>query len=140
MNRQIGLIERCNALYRHNAFKELGIGGCQHTYILCICNNPGISQEEIAKRIHVNKSNVTRNITSLEEAGFLYRSENPNDKRSFLVNPTEKAYEIKGKILEILRFWDGKLTEDLTIEEKEFLNDILLKVAQKALIEVGDKE
>jgi hypothetical protein len=57
-----------------------------------------------------------------------------------LVNPTEKAYEIKGKILEILRFWDGKLTEDLTIEEKEFLNDILLKVAQKALIEVGDKE
>ena len=139
MNKQIGLIERCNVLYRQNAFKELGIGGCQHTYILCLCNNPGISQEEIAKRIHVNKSNVTRNIISLEESGFVYRSENPNDKRSFIVNPTIKAYEIKDKILSYLRLWDSKLTEDLSVEEKEFLNAILTKVAMKALVEVGDK-
>lgn len=138
MNRQIGIIERCNALYRSNAFKELGIGGYQHSYILAICNNPGISQDEIAKRIHVNKSNVTRHVACLEEGGFVRREDNPKDKRSFVVYPTEKALEIKPKILKILRDWDCKLTESLTEEEKEFLNDILIRIANKSLDEVGD--
>ena len=53
MNRLIGIIERCNALYRSAAFKELGIGGYQHSYILAICNNPGISQDEISERVIV---------------------------------------------------------------------------------------
>ena len=138
MNRLIGIIERCNALYRSNVFKELGIGGYQHSYILAVCNNPGISQDEIAKRIHVNKSNVTRHITNLEENGFVRREDNPKDKRSFIVYPTEKALEIKPKILKILIDWDNKLTEDLTSEEKEFLNEILNRVAVKSLDEVGD--
>ena len=138
MNRLIGIIERCNALYRSNAFKELGIGGYQHSYILAICNNPGISQDEIARRIHVNKSNVTRHVSSLEEGGFVRREDNPKDKRSFVVYPTEKALEIKPKILKILHEWDSKLTESLTVEEKEFLNDILARVAAKSLEEVGD--
>ena len=138
MNRQIGIIERCNALYRSAAFKELGIGGYQHTYIIAVCNNPGISQDEIAKRIHVNKSNVTRHICSLEDGGFVRREDNPKDKRSFIVFPTEKALEIKPKILQILREWDNRLTEFLSNEEKELLNDILLRVANKSLEVVGD--
>ena len=52
--------------------------------------------------------------------------------------PTEKALEIKPKILKILIDWDNKLTEDLTSEEKEFLNEILNRVAVKSLDEVGD--
>ena len=138
MNRLIGIIERCNALYRSAAFKELGIGGYQHSYILAICNNPGISQDEIAKKIHVNKSNVTRHVNCLEEAGFVKREDNPKDRRSFVVYPTEKALEIKPKILKILIDWDNKLTEFLSDEEKDFLNDILNRVASRSLDEVGD--
>ena len=138
MNKQIGIIERCNALYRSAQFKELGIGGYQHSYIIAICNNPGISQDEIAKRIHVNKSNVTRHVCCLEEGGFVRREDNPKDKRSFVVYPTEKALEIKPKILQILREWDNRLTEFLTDEEKNFLNDILVRVAEKSLEVVGD--
>ena len=138
MNRQIGIIERCNALYRSAAFKELGIGGYQHSYILAICNNPGISQDEIAKKIHVNKSNVTRHVCCLEEGGFITREDNPKDKRSYVVYPTEKALEIKPKILQILREWDNRLTEFLSENEKVFLNDILTRIANKSLEVVGD--
>jgi len=139
MNRQIGIIERCNTLYRNDAFKEFGLCGCHHTYIINVCKNPGITQEELSNKIHINKSNVTRNITFLEENGFVVRKENPKDKRSFCIYPTDKANEILPKVFEILHKWDNTLTSFLSDDEKTLLNELLTKVAKRALEEVGDR-
>lgn len=140
MNRQIGIIERCNILYRGMRFKELGLNGCSHSYLIAVCNNPGISQEKIARCVHVNKSNVARNIAFLEENGFVYREESSADKRSFLVYPTQKALDIKPMVMKILSEWDQELSSFLSNEERLFLNEILTKIADNALRLVGDSE
>ena len=110
MLRQIGIIERCAILYRNQAFKEIGLNGCSHSYIINVCKNPGITQDMIAKNIHVNKSNVTRNLALLEELGYIYRQESSTDKRSILVYPTYKALEILPKVFEILHKFDSAVT------------------------------
>ena len=138
MLRQIGIIERCAILYRNQAFKEIGLNGCSHSYIINVCKNPGITQDMIAKNIHVNKSNVTRNLALLEELGYIYRQASSTDKRSILVYPTDKALEILPKVFEILHKFDSAVTSVFSEEEKEHINEKLTLAAQKALSLVGD--
>ena len=92
----------------------------------------------IAKNIHVNKSNVTRNLALLEELGYIYRQESSIDKRSILVYPTDKALEILPKVFEILHKFDSAVTSVFSEEEKEHINEKLTLAAQKALSLVGD--
>lgn len=81
-------------MYIGDRIGEYGLAGHHHTYIRTICENPGISQESLAKRNYINKSNVGRNLATLEDAGYIRREQSKNDKRVTLVYPTEKAYEM----------------------------------------------
>ena len=67
--RQINVVSRCGARYRAEEFKRFGLSAPHHSYILNICKNPGISQEQLAEHICVDKSNVTRQLALLEELG-----------------------------------------------------------------------
>ena len=138
MLKQIGIIERCAIMYRNQAFKEIGLNGCSHSYIINVCKNPGITQEALAKVIHVNKSNVTRNLVMLEALGYIYREESKTDKRSMLVYPTDKAWEVLPKIREILYKFDTEVTMAFTEDEKKWINEKLTQAAQNAMQIVGD--
>ena len=67
----VGEIWRCAALYRTEQYEKLGIGCYQDQYLVKICEQPGISQEEIAESLFVHKSNVARQVAALEEKGFV---------------------------------------------------------------------
>lgn len=140
MLKQIGIIERCAIMYRNQAFKEIGLNGCSHSYILHVCRNPGITQDALAKLIHVNKSNVCRNLAMLEELGYIYRKESETDKRSTLVYPTDKAIETLPKIREILHKFDTMVTSVFTEEEKDLINEKLCLAAKNAMKMVGDSD
>lgn len=74
----IKCISRCSTLYRAEALEAEGLGGYQQTYLLHICEKPGITQEELARRIYVNKSNCRRQVAALGEGGFVTRSTGEN--------------------------------------------------------------
>lgn len=87
----IARIFRCSILYRNEILAQEGLNGYQHTYILKLCNNPGISQEQLSRMLYVNKSTVTRQLALLEQGGFVTRKPGSADKRTMLVYPTAKA-------------------------------------------------
>ncbi|MFQ7004467.1 MAG: MarR family transcriptional regulator [Ruthenibacterium lactatiformans] len=70
--RNINTISRCAALYRDAHLADCGLSGWQAPYIPEICAAPGITQDQLALRLHVNRSNVTRQSAMLEENGFVY--------------------------------------------------------------------
>ena len=96
--RSINRTHRFSNRYQSEKLKADGISGNQQIYIFQICHHPGISQEQLAQRIAVNKSNVTRSLAYLEEHGFVTRERDPEDRRQTLVYPTEKALEILPKV------------------------------------------
>jgi len=69
--RKLNMISRCEAIYRTEK-SSLGIPGIYHSYILCICKNPGENQESLAKMLCINKSSVTRHLTYLENTGAAF--------------------------------------------------------------------
>ena len=130
--RQINVISRCGAMYRGEKFRGLGLCAPHHSYLLNICSRPGISQEQLAEHICVDKSNVTRQISYLEERGFVERRQSETDKRVIQVYPTQKALDVLPTVKQVVGFWNEYITQDLTEEEMRMLSGMMEKVANRA--------
>lgn len=133
----INQTSRCAVVYRNTEFESLGVYDHQHAYILHICSLPGIRQDELAKRILVNKSNVARQLALLEAEGLVRRETSSTNRKHILVYPTEKCLEIYPLIKEKLRVWNSELLEALTEEERIAFESAIMKIAQKAQSIVG---
>ena len=130
--RYINVISRCGAVWRGDKLTGTDIGASHTSYIMTVCRNPGISQDKLAKRIYINKSNVTRNLAYLESCGYVERRQKDTDKRVTEVYPTEKAMEILPTVQNMLREWNNYLTEDFSEEEMEMFMSMLSRLAGKA--------
>ena len=79
-NSALMAIARCGRQYRDEAMAPFGLRGCHVGYLTRICANPGICQDQLAKQMLLNKSNVARQAAVLEEQGFITRV--PSDNNS----------------------------------------------------------
>ncbi len=138
--RYINRISRCAALFRNGKLENDGINGYQHTYILNICRNPGISQDMLARTIYVNKSNVTRQLALLEQNGYISRKPSDKDKRVMQVFPTQKAFDILPKVKCLLDEWEAYISSELTDDEKEMMHLLLERMMNKAAEKVEGEE
>ena len=130
--RNITELTRCGVQYRTESLAPLGLKACHASYLLEICREPGISQDRLAERICINKSNVARQAAALEEAGFISRTPCANDKRIMELYPTEKTLELMPQIRQVLSQWRSYLMEGLTEEEVAVLDKALQSMRQRA--------
>lgn len=123
--RQITKIARESNKLVIRTMKEGGIGSGEVDLIHLIRHNPGISQKEISQQLNMDKGAVARRTANLEQKGFLVRRENPADRRSQLIYPTEKAEDLKtSKAMVEAAFYEW-LLEEVKPEEKEIFLKVL---------------
>jgi DNA-binding MarR family transcriptional regulator len=132
LTRYINIVSRCAAIWRADKLEGTELGDQHHSYILVVCRHPGISQDTIARRLFLNKSNVTRSLAYLEEHGFVTRERDREDRRQTLVYPTEKAFEVLPHVREIIKGWNSYITEDFTEEELEMYFAMTRRIAERA--------
>ncbi|MBO4668238.1 MAG: winged helix-turn-helix transcriptional regulator [Bacilli bacterium] len=133
ITRWISITERCTMLYRNVAFKDIDLLPSHHMYIYYLCSHSeGVSQDDLAKKVYVNKSSVARSIKTLIDAGYVYREVNKEDKRAYKVYPTKKAYDTLPYIKEAMGKFNEVITDGLEEAEVEELNRLLTKVANNA--------
>ena len=137
--RDITEIARCGSQYRADRLAPMGLKACHASYLTEICDCPGISQEKLAGRICINKSNVARQAAVLEEEGFITRTPSPADKRVLQLYPTEKALSIMDEIRGILVCWEDCIGHDLSEDEKELLSGLLAKMKVRAAAYMEDR-
>lgn len=130
--RDITEITRCGTQYRTEALAPMALKACHASYLSEICANPGISQDQLAQRICINKSNVARQVAILEENGFVSRQPCTADKRVMKLYPTEKTLEMLPQIQQIMNCWESCLTHDLTQEEMDTLSALLARMKSRA--------
>lgn len=130
--RDITELSRCGVQYRSDRLAPMGLKSCHASYLTEICDCPGISQDGLARRICINKSNVARQAAALEEEGFITRTPSAADKRVMELYPTQKALDLLPEIHKILLCWENCITSDLTEEEKEQLSTLLAKMKIRA--------
>ena len=130
--RQISVTYRCAMLYREKELADTGLAGCQTPYLVALYRMPGISQEELARYLNVNKSSVARQLANREKKGYVRREPSPEDRRVQLVYPAQRAMDIHDRLFEVLFGWSDYLTADFSDEEKQQLLCMMRRVADRA--------
>ena len=134
----INRINRSTGIVYNQRLREFGINHCQHPYIIQICRHPGISQEELARAICVNKSNVARQLAVLEADGLLTRTPDPEDRRVMQVFPTEKMEALLPCVREVMGDWNSCLLADFSEEDREKLIAMLEIITERAVKAAGE--
>ncbi|HHW99442.1 MAG TPA: MarR family transcriptional regulator [Firmicutes bacterium] len=81
-------------LYLNQALKEKNLSSAETNVLMFLyTNGDHVSQDAIVSGVDVSKPAISRTINSLEKKGYIVREPNPNDKRSNLINLTEKAWQ-----------------------------------------------
>lgn len=119
-------------VYRERKFEPLGLKAVHARYLLEICRNPGITQDKLSACLKIDKSNVARQMLTLEENGYVRRSTSAADRRVLCLTATEKTQEILPQIEEIYNNWEAAVQQRLGQQEKQTLQQLLDCVLQEA--------
>lgn len=123
-------ISRAQSVFRAEKLK--GVCPSHHSFILAICKNAGKPQEELAKELCLNKSTVARVLTQLEEKGLVKRVANEEDKRQFLVYPSEEMLSLVPTVREISKEFNSLILDGISEEELTVFYSVLSKIEETA--------
>ena len=137
ISRKMNIISRCSGLYRTAELSDTELIAGHIPFLFAVCRTPGLSQDQLARRLCFNKSTVTRRLAFLEEHGFITREADENDKRVMRVYPTEKTQAILPRLRDVSQTWNEKVTVDVSSEELEVFERVLDKIALRAKELVG---
>ena len=99
----------------------------------------GTAEIDLIHALRHNKAAVARRTKNLEAKGFLVRRDDPADRRSRLIFPTERAKALKSSKAEIEASFYEYLTDTLTSDEAKCFVGLLdrLYAASKAESRAG---
>ena len=121
--------------------RETGVGTAEIDLIHALRHNPGCTQAALAELLHADKAAIARRTKNLEAKGYLVRRDAPNDRRSQLLYPTEKAESLKSSKAEIEAAFYEYLTDTLTKEEAAAFAAALNKLQLCTIaVSLGDAE
>jgi DNA-binding MarR family transcriptional regulator len=115
----VSLIYRYGQMYIGEQLKEYGIGKGQHIFLNALFKQDGLSQEELSDILKIDKGTTAKALKKLEAQGYVIRTVRAEDKRSYQVHLTDKAWQIKGKLREVLTNWRHILSKDFSEEEQQ---------------------
>jgi DNA-binding MarR family transcriptional regulator len=126
--REIGMIARCFQTISDIEFREIQLEKGQYILVVRICENPGISQEELSNMIKVDRTTVAKAIKKLVEKNYIEKISNENDRRAWKLYPTKKALEVYGFLQEEERYTTKTALNGFEDNEKTFIFDLLKRM------------
>ena len=138
--KNIHTISRCNGLYRSQKLPDAELSSVHHPFVFAICSNPGLSQDQLARRLCFNKSTVTRRLAYLEEHGYVTRVSHETDKRVLQVYPTQKMLDFLPSLRATAHEWRTAILEELSPDELDTLRVVLERIAERAKTLAGVDE
>ena len=118
--------------YAH-ALQDTDLRGCQMSYLLAVCQCPGMTQDALAGYLGVDKSNVARQLAKLEALGYVTREADKTDRRRLFVHPTDRAFELLPRLVDAVTDCRRELTRGMSQEEKELLCELMTRMMRNAV-------
>ena len=109
--------------------RSLGLTAVQARLLMSLVKFPDNNQAFYAERIEVEPITLTRIVDRMEEAGWVERVFDPNDRRARRLHLTDKSREIVEPLRVIVAALVEDMVEGLTAQEHDMLSQLLEKVS-----------
>ena len=120
-----------NDIFIHEELKKRGITVLFYSHIriiILLSIYEKLSMKEISEKISRDKSTVTILVNKLEKLGYIQKEVGVEDKRVIYLTLKEKSNEIISTIIEVSNYFEKRVEEVLTIEEKNMLLQLMQKL------------
>lgn len=138
MRNQPSISRFLSCLYRHTQMyfdrqlkqHELSYGAL--SFLMVLIHHDGIRQEEISRRLSIDKATTARAIHKLIEVGYVRRETDSADHRAYHIYLTAKGLALAPELKRLSRAWSAKLTVGFTPEDREQVFRLLEKMSRNA--------
>lgn len=96
--------------------------------MMCLWEEEGITQRDIALKSKVENSTTTRTLDKLEKLGLVERQADPNSRRSFRIYLTEKGRAMEKDLLVLPAQVNRELLSSLDTDEQADMIRLLQKM------------
>lgn len=131
--KSISILYRKSHIWLNNSCEQYGLTAAQALVILIVCDFNVLTQDEITKRLSLDKSVIAKTVTKLADTGFLLRKTNAKDKRTYDICPTDKALSVYPMIKEEVERCFQRMTHQMTEEERAIFQRLLLLAEETTL-------
>lgn len=135
--KSISVLYRRSHVWLNAACAELGLTAAQAVVILIVCDFGTLTQDEITKRLGLDKSVVAKTLAKLEGSGFMERSTNARDKRTYDIHPTERAWTVYPQVKEQVDACFERMTRGMGEGDRAELRRLLMLAAELTIAQ-GD--
>jgi DNA-binding MarR family transcriptional regulator len=104
------------------------INARQYGVLLFIKGNPYSSQKDISENLQIDRTTMVGHIDHLETLGFVERTRNPNDRRSYSLLITAKGNDVLVSRWQFLINTELEVLAPLSDQEKQLLKEFLIKI------------
>ncbi len=119
IGRLISILYRHAKVYFQGRLEGTDLGHGQLPVLMYIITHENVTQHQINEYFLLDKGSTSNLISNLEKNGFITRSLVAKDRRSYILDITEKTRLLIPDLEEILRGWTGILTDGFEEKEKE---------------------
>lgn len=103
---------------------------------ICLEDDQEHTATQLAQVLPVDGARISRVVTELVDKGLLRRRRLRNDRRVVMLRLTEEGRELTSRVLESMKLYDARLTEDVGEEEMRVFMAVTFKIiANHAAIE-----
>lgn len=108
--------------------RVLGLSRSQWQVLFYLARNEGTNQSGLAEILEIENITLGRLIDRLEEAGWVERRPDPNDRRARLLYMTEKVAPVMERMRALAEETRNEALEGLPSAQREALIDLLIHI------------
>ena len=110
--------------------RSAALVGITQSQALCLNSIPfnGISQSDLAKKLSIDISTLSRNLNKLIKLNLIFKNVSTMDQRSFKIKLTEKGERLYGQLLQNVKKELHQVYQQLSLSEAGHLEELLNKL------------
>lgn len=124
----ISSVHRKSLIFWSHALREYDISSSEYPILIILNEKEGFAQDEIARKLNLDKSGITRTMKSLLDKGFIERKKDRDDLRCNRIYLTEKGKQSWEPIQNAIQTWNEITEKGLSKEEIELFLRVLSKM------------
>ena len=107
---------------------EIGLHAGQEMFFVSLLAEAGLTQTELANRLHVQRATLTNMLNRLEQHGLVERRDDPTDRRVIRIFTTETGRALRDKLQAVWEKTETQIVGGLNVEERIIFRRLLLQV------------
>nr|WP_318000537.1 MarR family transcriptional regulator [uncultured Faecalibacillus sp.] len=128
LSRLISILHNQKNSYMNVQLKEIGLSHGQAIALKIIYEENNIKQEDLNKRLQIDKSAVTRILKTLEDKQLIIKETSQEDKRNHILSLTSNGKMLYPQIKNVIKETTEVMLKDINQNQQLFLEELLLKM------------